>query len=91
MEGFTKALAVELGRFNINVNCIVPDYIDTEMTRNAARRAGLYLADFKKFALAQIPLRRLGTPEDVAGVAAFLASDESSFVTGQVINVRGGP
>ncbi len=91
IEGFTKALALELGRYNINVNCIAPDYIDTEMTRNAARREGMYLDDFRRFAVARIPLRRMGTPEDVANTALFLVSDESSFVSGQVICVRGGP
>jgi 3-oxoacyl-[acyl-carrier protein] reductase len=91
IEGFTKALALELGRYNINVNCVAPDFIDTEMTRNTARREGMYLDDFKRFALAQIPLRRIGTPEDVANVVLFLVSDESSFISGQVIWVRGGP
>ena len=91
IEGFSKALALELGRYNINVNCIAPDYIDTEMTRNAARREGMYLDDFRRFAVAQIPLKRLGTPEDIANVALFLVSDESSFISGQVISVRGGP
>ena len=91
IEGFTKALALELGRYNINVNGVAPDFIDTEMTRNAARREGMYLDDFKRFALAQIPLRRLGRPEDVANVVLFLVSDESSFISGQVICVRGGP
>jgi len=91
IEGFTRALALELGRYNINVNCIAPDFIDTEMTRNTARKEGMYLDDFRKFAVARIPLRRLGTAEDVANVALFLASDESSFISGQVICVRGGP
>ena len=91
IEGLTKALAVELGRYNINVNCVAPDFIDTEMTRNAARREGMYLEDFKRFAVAQIPLRRVGTTEDVASVVLFLVSDESSFVSGQVVYVRGGP
>jgi len=91
IEGFTKALALELGRYNINVNCVTPDFIDTEMTRNAARKEGMYLDDFKRFALAQIPLRRLGRAEDVANVVLFLVSDESSFIPGQVISVRGGP
>jgi 3-oxoacyl-[acyl-carrier protein] reductase len=89
--GFTEALARELGPFGINVNCIAPDFIDTEMTRDAARRAGMYLADFKKLILPQIPLRRLGSPEDIAGAALFLASEDSAFVTGQTIRVRGGP
>jgi 3-oxoacyl-[acyl-carrier protein] reductase len=91
LQGFTKALAIELGKYNINVNCIAPDFIDTDMTRESARRAGMYLDDFKKIVIAQIPLRRLGTPEDVANLALFLASDEASFVTGQVIHIRGGP
>jgi len=91
LVGLTKALAIELGKYNITVNCIAPDFIDTEMTRSSARRLGLYLEDFKKAATALIPLKRLGTPEDVANVALFLASDESSFVSGQTIYVRGGP
>ncbi len=88
--GFTRALAQELGRFNINVNCITPDFIVTEMTLNSARKIGMYLDDFKNAALSLIPLRRLGTAEDVANVALFLSSDESSFVSGQVICVSGG-
>ncbi len=91
IEGFTKALAQELGRHNINVNCVAPDFIDTEMSRMAARREGMYLDDFKRFAIAQIPLRRMGTPGDVANVVLFLVSDEASFISGQVICVRGGP
>ncbi len=91
VQGFTKALAMELGRYGINVNCVCPDYIDTEMTRTAARKAGMYVDDFRRFATARIPLRRMGTPEDIAGVVLFLVSDESSFVSGQVIDVRGGP
>jgi len=91
IEGFTRALALELGPYNINVNCIAPDFIDTEMTRNTARKEGMYLDDFRKFAVARIPLKRLGTAEDIANVTLFLASDESSFISGQVIYVRGGP
>jgi len=91
VQGFTKALALELGCYGINVNCICPDYIDTEMTRNTARKEGMYLDDYRRFATARIPLRRMGTPEDIASVALFLVSDESSFISGQVINVRGGP
>ncbi len=91
VQGFSKALALELGRHSINVNCIAPEYIDTEMTRNTARKEGMYLDDFRRFAVARIPLRRMGTPEDVAGLALFLATDESSFISGQVIYIRGGP
>ena len=91
VEGFTRALAIELGRYNINVNCIEADFIDTEMTRVAARSEGLYLEDLKRFAAAANPLRRLGTPLDVANLAVFLVSDDASFITGQTICVRGGP
>ncbi len=91
IQGFTTALALELGRYNINVNCVAPDFIDTEMTRTMARREGMYLDDYKRFANARIPLRRIGTPEDVANVVLFLVCDESSFISGQVIYVRGGP
>ena len=91
IDGFTKALALELGPFNITVNAVAPDFIDTEMLRVAAREAGMYIDDFRRFASAQIALRRLGTPEDVAGAVQFLASDDAAFVTGQVMQVKGGP
>lgn len=89
--GFTKALALELGRHNINVNCVAPDFVDTLMTRELAKRKGLYLSDMEKFTIAQVPLRRMGTPDDVANVVMFLVSDEASFVSGQIIEVKGGP
>jgi len=89
--GMTTSLAIELGSYNINVNCIAPDFIETNMTRANIKKDGMFLDDFKKVALARIPLRRLGTVEDVANVALFLASDESAYVSGQVINVKGGP
>ncbi len=89
--GLTTSLATELGVHNINVNAIAPDFIETPMTREAARKDDLYLDDYRKAALAFIPLRRLGTPDDVANVAVFLASSESSYVSGQVIGVKGGP
>lgn len=89
--GFTRALALELGRYNINVNCVAPDFVDTMMTREIAKRKGLYLSDVEKFTIAQVPLRRMGTPDDVANVVLFLVSDEASFVSGQVLYVKGGP
>lgn len=91
LMGLTQSLAVELGAYNINVNCIAPDFIQTRMTRESLKQEGMFLDDFKKAALAHIPLRRLGTVEDVSDVALFLASDESGYVSGQVIKVRGGP
>jgi len=90
IEGLTKALAAELGPFHIRVNCIVPEFIDTDMTRETAQSAGMYMDDFKKLVVAQIPLRRMGDPMEVANLAAFLASEESSFITGQVIRITGG-
>ena len=89
--GFTRALALELGRYNINVNCVAPDFVDTLMTRELAKRKGLYLSDVEKFTISQVPLRRMGTPDDVANVVLFLVSDEASFVSGQLIFVKGGP
>jgi 3-oxoacyl-[acyl-carrier protein] reductase len=91
LQGFTRTLAIELGPFNINVNAVAPGFIDTEMTRSTARRQGLDPEQVKQQASARIPLRRVGLPEDVANVVVFLCSDEASYVTGQVIYVRGGP
>lgn len=89
--GLTTSLAIELGPYNVNVNCIAPDFIETQMTRDSVRQEGMFMDDFKKAALVNIPLRRLGKVDDVSHVAAFLTSDESSYVTGQVIKVCGGP
>jgi 3-oxoacyl-[acyl-carrier protein] reductase len=91
VEGFTRSLAEELGAYDITVNCIAPDNIDTEMTRKAARQQGFYLDDLKRFFASEIPLKRMGTTMEVANVALFLASDEASYVTGQIIHVKGGP
>ena len=80
---FTKVLAAECGRFNIRVNTIAPGLIDTDMFRKIEEKA-------KKGLVARASLNRLGSPEEVANLAAFLASDESSFVNGQVIRIDGG-
>lgn len=81
--GFTKALAKELGPSGITVNCIAPGVIDTEMNGNLSADVLDELRD-------QTPLCRLGTPEDIAYLAAFLASERASFITGQIIAVDGG-
>jgi 3-oxoacyl-[acyl-carrier protein] reductase len=82
-EGFTKALAREVGSRNITVNCVAPGFIDTDMTRA--------LAEAQRTALVgQIPLGRLGVVEDVAGAVVYLASDEASYVTGCTLHVNGG-
>ena len=87
----TVSLATELGKYNINVNAIAPEFIQTQMTRDTIKKDGMFMDDFKRVVISQIPVRRLGTADDIANVALFLASDESSYVSGQVINVRGGP
>ena len=91
LQGMARTLAIELGPFNVNVNAVAPGFVDTRMTRATAERVGVDYEAFKIGAASQIPLRRVGQPEDIAGVIAFLCSDESSFVSGQTIYVRGGP
>jgi 3-oxoacyl-[acyl-carrier protein] reductase len=91
IQGLTKTLAIELGRFDIRVNCVAPGFIATAMTAQTAERLGVPFEDFQVAVAEQVPLKRVGQPEDVAGVIAFLASDDAAYVTGQVIYVRGGP
>jgi 3-oxoacyl-[acyl-carrier protein] reductase len=91
MQGLTKTLAIELGRFGVTVNAIAPGFIATEMTKATAGRTRVPWEEFKERAAASIPVRRVGEPEDIAAVASFLAGDESGFVSGQVIYVAGGP
>jgi 3-oxoacyl-[acyl-carrier protein] reductase len=91
LQGMARTLAIELGPFNVNVNVVAPGFVETRMTRATAERMGVDFEAFKIGAAAQIPLRRVGQPEDIASVIAFLCSDESSFVSGQTIYVRGGP
>jgi len=91
LQGMARTLAIELGPFNINVNAVAPGFVETRMTRATAERMGVDFEAFKIGAASQIPLGRIGQPEDIASVVAFLCSDESSFVSGQTIYVRGGP
>jgi 3-oxoacyl-[acyl-carrier protein] reductase len=91
LQGFTKTLAIELGPFGVTVNAIAPGFIVTEMTEATAKRVGVPFEDFQRMAAEQIPVRRVGAPQDIANVIAFLASDQASFVSGQVIYVAGGP
>jgi 3-oxoacyl-[acyl-carrier protein] reductase len=90
LQGFTRTLGIELGPFGINVNAIAPGFIATEMTDATAARLGMDVEDFRKAAAEQNPVRRVGFPEDIAAAAAFLASDESSYITGQTLYVDGG-
>jgi len=91
IQGFTKTLAIELGKFGVTVNAIAPGFIETDMTAATAQRVGMPFEDFKKAAAEQIPVRRVGVPADIANVAAFFISEQASFVSGQVIYVAGGP
>lgn len=81
--GFSMTLARELGSRNVTVNCVAPGYIQTPMTE-------VLPDEVKEYFLKQIPLKRPGTPEDVAKVVKFLCSDDASYITGQVIRVDGG-
>jgi 3-oxoacyl-[acyl-carrier protein] reductase len=90
IQGFTRTLALELSPFGINVNSISPGFIITPMIEETARRMGVPLDVFTKGAADALPIRRVGTPEDIAGVVAFLAGPDASYITGQNIYVDGG-
>jgi len=90
IQGMTLTASIELGPFGINVNCIAPGFIETRMTRAISEKTGVDFETIKQSAIENTPLRRIGQPADVAGVAAFLCSEDASFVTGQVIYVAGG-
>jgi 3-oxoacyl-[acyl-carrier protein] reductase len=83
MIGFTKSLAKELASRGINVNCIAPGFIETDMT-------GALNEDQKKAILTQVPMNRLGTSDEIANAALFLASDLANYITGQTLTVDGG-
>src|SRR6476620_768778 len=91
LQGMTKTLAIELGPFNVNVNCVAPGFIATAMTQQTADRMGVPFEQFMEAVSAQTPVRRVGQPEDVAGAIAFLCSEDAGYVSGQVIYVAGGP
>jgi len=91
LQGMTKTLAIELGPFNVNVNCVAPGFIETAMTRQTAERMGVPFDQFMQAVAEQTPLRRVGQPEDVAGTIAYLCSEDAGYVSGQVIYVAGGP
>jgi 3-oxoacyl-[acyl-carrier protein] reductase len=90
IQGFTRTLGIELGPYGVNVNAIAPGFIATDMTDATATRVGMSVEAFRQAAADRNPVRRVGYPEDIAAVAAFLCSDDSSYVTGQVLYVDGG-
>ncbi|WP_280297812.1 SDR family oxidoreductase [Nocardia neocaledoniensis] len=91
VQGFTKTLALELGKFGVTANAIAPGFIETEMTAATAARIGVPFEDFKAFAAKEIPVARTGVPDDIAHAVSFFVSEGAGFVSGQVLYVAGGP
>jgi 3-oxoacyl-[acyl-carrier protein] reductase len=91
LQGFTKTLAIELGKFGVTVNCIAPGFIVSDMTRATAERIGEDWDTYVAARAAQIPVARAGQPEDIANTVSFFVSEGAGFVSGQVIYVAGGP
>ncbi|MFE2185727.1 3-oxoacyl-ACP reductase FabG [Streptomyces sp. NPDC059455] len=91
MQGFTKTLAIELGKFGVTANAVAPGFIATDMTAATAERVGMGFEDFQKAAASQIPVQRVGEPADIANAIAFFTGDAAGFVSGQVMYVAGGP
>src|ERR1700678_1227121 len=91
MQGFTKTLAIELGKYGVTANAIAPGFIVTDMTAATAARLGVSFEDFQAGAAKGIPVQRVGKPEDIAQAVSFFVSDAAGFVSGQVLYVAGGP
>jgi 3-oxoacyl-[acyl-carrier protein] reductase len=91
IQGFTKTLAIELGRFGVTVNAVAPGFIVTDMTAAVAARLGVSFEDMQAAEAKIIPVGRVGEPADIAHTVSFLVSEGASFVSGQVIYVAGGP
>ena len=91
IQGLTKTLALELGRFGITANAVAPGFTVTDMTRSVAERLGIGFDELVAREAAAVPVRRVGTPEDIAHAVAFFADEASGFVSGQVLYVAGGP
>ena len=91
LQGFTKTLAIELGKFGITANAVAPGFIATDMTAATAERVGMGFDEFKAAAATQIPVARVGEPDDIANAIAFFTGEAAGFVSGQVLYVAGGP
>lgn len=91
LQGFTKTLSIELGKFGVTCNAVAPGFVETAMTRATAERMGIKYEDMKAFREAEIPVRRVGVPEDIANTIAFLTGEDAGYVSGQIIYVSGGP
>ena len=91
LQGLTKTLAIELGKFGITVNAVAPGFIATDMTKATAERIGVPFEQLIEASVKTIPVARSGKPEDIANAVLFFADERSSFVSGQVLYVAGGP
>ncbi|MEH0632206.1 3-oxoacyl-ACP reductase FabG [Streptomyces bottropensis] len=91
LQGFTKTLAIELGKFGVTANAVAPGFIVTDMTAATAARVGMGFEEFQAAAATQIPVQRVGRPEDIAGAIAYFTGEDAGFVSGQVLYVAGGP
>jgi 3-oxoacyl-[acyl-carrier protein] reductase len=91
LQGFTKTLAIELGRYNVTANAIAPGFIATDMLRQTAERMHITFEQFLEGAAKEIPVGRVGQPDDIANAVSFFCSEAASFVSGQVLYVAGGP
>jgi 3-oxoacyl-[acyl-carrier protein] reductase len=91
LQGFTKTLAIELGRFGITANCIAPGFIVSDMTKSTAARIGVPWEQYVDDRASAIPVRRVGEVEDIANAVSFFIDERAGFVSGQVLYVAGGP
>ena len=91
IQGFTKTVAIELGKYGVTANAVAPGFIETDMTKATAQRMGVPFDDFKAFLVKEIPVGRAGLPADVAHAVSFFTSEGAGFVSGQVLYLAGGP
>ena len=91
MQGLTKTLALELGKFGITANAVAPGFVVTDMTASTAARLGISFEDFQAGAAKQIPVQRVGQVEDIAHAISFFASEGAGYVSGQILYLSGGP
>jgi 3-oxoacyl-[acyl-carrier protein] reductase len=91
LQGLTKTLALELGKFGVTANAVAPGFIETDMTRATADRLGVSFDDFKSMIVKDVAVARGGLPADVANAVSFFVSEEAGYVSGQVLYVAGGP
>ena len=91
IQGLTKTLAIELGKFGVTANAVAPGFIETDMTKATAERIGISFEELKKAASEATAVKRTGRPEDIANMVSFFVNEASGFVTGQVVYVAGAP